>query len=597
MLIRADSDRPLQLDAFNIGRHELEAELGSKVNFQVAKGWLHQCQKKHGAKCGGASPDPRLPTRVIDVGKPGDSPPSPKLLACGRARGQYLALSHCWGGHIETTLKTNCLDEFLTALPWARLARNFQDAIHITQNLGIRYLWIDALCIIQDSTDDWAVESGKMAALYEDALFTIAALSSPGSSHGILLPPQQPTGATGQTDVQIRVSGNKMASLRIHRSDEEETLAKLVVASPMTQRGWCLQESVLSRRILYFGQQQIYWECGGGYQAANGDPGRSAYPDQAAGVSALQEHLRSDAVQPSMSRPFSTVRQLFSKTHPRVEAPSAESRRQEILFAFYDICREYSRRGLTYGTDKLPAMSGVAKRLQAMIGGEYLAGIWSVGFREGLLWSALPGGSGVTRGGEYRAPSWSWASVDGEVVYYRAGFNPSFSPASRHADDVQLLDFDIQLKDGHVPYGQVTAGWALVQGLSIKLRLVGSGSGWKAKEKPVAFCYFDSAEMAARSGFHDVHVDGSGTQSGDPTLYISAPKLAVGQRDYLVLLVRRRPDSQDSNSDVVECVVLEEKSTGRDSGDREYRRVGMLGTYPSMDELITTWERQTLRLI
>jgi hypothetical protein len=246
-------------------------------------------------------------------------------------------------------------------------------------------------------------------------------------------------------------------------------------------------------------------------------------------------------------------------------------------------------------------MSGVAKRLHAMIGGEYLAGIWSVGFREGLLWSTSPGGSGVTRDGEYRAPSWSWASVDGEVVYYRAGFNPSFSPASLHADDVRLLDFDIQLEDDRAPYGQVTAGWALVEGLSIKLRLVGSGAGFNAREKPatVAFCYFDSAEMAAGSGLHGVHLTGSGTQSGDDsTLYISAPRLAVEQRDYLLLLVRSRPGSQDSSRDVVECVVLEEeKSSGRcGSGDREYRRIGM-ATYPSTDELSTMWERQTLRLI
>jgi hypothetical protein len=575
------------------------------VNFQLVKSWLQQCQKKHGPKCGSAFLDPRLPTRVIDVGKPGDSPRSPKLIrASRRARGQYLALSHCWGGHIETTLKTDCLDEFLTALPWERLARNFQDAIHITRNLGIRYLWIDALCIIQDSTEDWAVESGKMAALYEDALFTVAALSSPGSSHGILLPPQQPAGAiTGQTTVPIRVSGNTTASLRIHHPDEEETLAKLVASSPMTQRGWCFQELVLSRRILYFGRQQIYWECRGGYQAANGDSGRSAYPDQAAGVSALQEHLRSDAVEWSTSRPFNAVRRLFSRNHPRVGAASADNRRQEILFAFYNICREYSRRCLSRGTDKLPAMSGVAKRLHAMIGGEYLAGIWSVGFREGLLWSTSPGGSGVTRDGEYRAPSWSWASVDGEVVYYRAGFNPSFSPASRHADDVRLLDFDIQLEDDRAPYGQVTAGWALVEGFSIKLRLVGSGSGgagFNAREKPatVAFCYFDSAEMAAGSGLHGVHLTASRTRSGDPTLYISAPRLGVEHRDYLILLVRSRPDSHDSTSDVVECVVLEEeKSSGPDSGDKEYRRVGMLATYSSMDKLITTWKRETLRLI
>jgi hypothetical protein len=552
------------------------------------KGWLQKCQSNHGSECGwyasSTSDDPHLPTRVIDVGKPGDGSPVPRLLVSKGTRANYLALSHCWGGQIDTILKTDCLDEFLQALPWARLARNFQDAIQITRGLGIRYLWIDALCIIQDSNEDWALESEKMAALYENALFTIAAFCSPRSSHGIL-PRQQVAISTREpSDVQVTVSGDKIASLRIHRPVEEEDLAKLTRSSPMTQRGWCLQESVLSRRILYFGLQQIYWECAREYYAADGRSGDAAYgdPDGSPGVSTLRESLRNGKKARLKS----------------LDIASADSHQQQTIETFYNICCEYSRRRLTYDTDKLPGMSGVAKRLHDKIGGDYLAGTWSVGFKGGLLWSRDPGGSGLTRVGNYRAPSWSWASVDGEIRYDWV----SHSSASRHAYDIQLLSFDIQLKDGRVPYGQVISGWALVRGMTTKLRLIYSSSGFRAEEEDVASCDFDDPEMAAfgpQSHSHLVHIDISRSQSCGPTLYIRTSKSTPEPREYLVVWVRKDKDYlRHSGADSARCVVLEEeKSGGSGSGDKGYRRVGVLTMYPAKDKLITTWEKQTLKLI
>jgi hypothetical protein len=555
------------------------------------KGWLQKCQSDHGSECGwyasSASDDPHLPTRVIDVGKPGDGSPAPKLLVSRGVRAGYLALSHCWGGQIDTTLKTDCLDEFLQALPWARLARNFQDAIQITRDLGIRYLWIDALCIIQDSNEDWALESEKMAALYENALITIAATCSAGSSHGILHHQQVAIRATEQSDVQITVSGDKMASLRIHRPLEEENLSKLIRSSPMTRRGWCLQEAALSRRILYFGLQQIYWECARDYQAADGRSADAAYgdPDPAGnpGASALRESLRNGK----------------KARFKGLDIASADSSQQQTIEVFYNMCCEYSRRRLTYNTDKLPGMSGLAKRLHDKIGGDYLAGIWSVGFKGGLLWSRDPRGRGLTRVGDYRAPSWSWASVDGEIRYDWV----SHSSASRHAHDVQLLSFDIQLKDGRAPYGQVTSGWALVRGMTTKLRLKYSRSGFRAEEQDVASCDFDDPEMEAfgpESHSHLVHnIDKYRTHSCGPTLYISTNKSTLEPRDYLVLWVRKDTDYlRHSGADSTRCVVLEEeKSSESGSGDKEYRRVGVLTIHPAKDQLITTWEMQTLKLI
>jgi hypothetical protein len=108
-----------------------------------------------------ATPCQRYRPGLSMLGMPGD-PSEPHLLITDGLRGYYAALSHCWGGNIATCLKTNTLSIFQTSLPYAQLPQNFRDAISITRELGVRYLWIDSLCIVQDSMEDWTAESARM---------------------------------------------------------------------------------------------------------------------------------------------------------------------------------------------------------------------------------------------------------------------------------------------------------------------------------------------------------------------------------------------------------------------------------------------------
>ncbi len=101
-------------------------------------------------------------------------------------KAEYIALSHCWGGKISPLLTTETLEPFQNRLSYAALPANFRDAIVITRELGIRYLWIDSLCILQDSKQDWQQESKMMAAIYRDSTLTISAMASSGSTQGIL---------------------------------------------------------------------------------------------------------------------------------------------------------------------------------------------------------------------------------------------------------------------------------------------------------------------------------------------------------------------------------------------------------------------------
>ncbi|KAK2780449.1 heterokaryon incompatibility protein [Colletotrichum kahawae] len=316
-----------------------------------------------------------LPTRVIDIG---NSSRVPAVLYVTKAeRRPYVALSHCWGGDIPCKTTTGNLKEYQKALPINELPQNFRDAIFVTRGLGLRYLWIDALCIIQDSADDWRAQAGGMAAVYSNATITISALDSTGSTVGFLQPrPQKPVLLScdlTRDNVVIQAMGKKS----YHAFNE----------SILNTRGWCLQERLLSPSLLHFGRDQMYWEC-----------------------RAIVHQEDNDFSVCDAMDCFMSVRRDFNRT----ATPSVDE--------WYSIVEEYSRRKLTNSSDTFPALAGIADRFRsAGIGGSYIAGLWEEDLELGIFWSAAFFESNevaaLGRPSEARAPSWSWASVDGDVAF------------------------------------------------------------------------------------------------------------------------------------------------------------------------------------
>ncbi|KAM0426544.1 hypothetical protein ACHAPT_008236 [Fusarium lateritium] len=571
---------------YMIGRREINPVLESKSNIAKAQNWISKCRKEHGSSCGAHKGDLPLPTRVIDVGASGnDGNNSPKLFISQGAKGDYIALSHCWGGPIATVLQTTNINGFCQALPYEQLPLNFKDAINITRRLGVRYIWIDSLCIMQDSSDDWTIESTKMAAVYENAVVTIAALCSPGSSHGIL-PRTSLNLPNSPTTVHISGPGGADLTLQAYKQDEDEDLRDLFDNAPLTSRGWCFQESVLSRRVLYYGTKQIYWECGEGFQAANGVPGPNLFPKSGAGVNTLAEFLLQD---------FSTV-----------PVPFQGEMRRKLLWNFYATVSSYSRRKLTFSTDKLPAFSGLAQRLQPLIGYDYLAGLWTGDIRQGLLWGAYDTGESLEYVKPYRAPSWSWASRNGPV-YFRRQVNDKASDP----DDVEILEAQTEPKDKRAPFAEVTRGHLLLRGLTLKLRRI---HGRKVEsDDHVGRATFDEVEMAGgRTGvlahMYDGRISGS-----DPAICVGPDRSLFGlesqyqkllgrdeHRDYLVLWVRRPvtwvPSSKEWKNHVVQCIILERVQEAG-VGDEVYRRVGFFETYPDKHKAVGEWQLRTLKII
>jgi hypothetical protein len=174
---------------------------------------------------------------------------------------EYLTLSHCWGG-AEGVLKltTATIPDFTKAIDIAALPKTFRHAIDATRRLGIRYLWIDSLCIIQDSSADWEAESARMHEVYSNATCNLAAHSGK-NSHGGLFFRRRPEYSVFQRPFHMY---HKLAT------ESSFTSTQLVNGwwhlskfddSPLLTRGWVMQERYLARRTLYFADNEIYWEC------------------------------------------------------------------------------------------------------------------------------------------------------------------------------------------------------------------------------------------------------------------------------------------------------------------------------------------------
>lgn len=235
-----------------------EKDTLADANIGRIHGWLDNCVAEH--RCCRTKKLPRLPTRVIDVGPSGGR--SPRLLETNRRPAQYLALSHCWGtqtaseGHIRL-LQSN-LQDLLTEIPIGSISKNFRDAIEVVRKLKFKYLWIDALCIIQDSKSDWENESSRMNDVYECSHLTIVATSAVSSNDGFLERPKHSVvNLPYRDDIDPTIRGR----FSISRSITGRMPWHLVDHTAWNTRGWTYQERLLSRRMLHFTSSILFWEC------------------------------------------------------------------------------------------------------------------------------------------------------------------------------------------------------------------------------------------------------------------------------------------------------------------------------------------------
>ncbi|KAK4665506.1 hypothetical protein QC763_000410 [Podospora pseudopauciseta] len=370
----------------------------SNDDFAFATQCLQKCLSNHSG-CGRRDEIPRLPTRVLDLG-PFDGSRVPYLLHTAGRQGQYSALSHCWGGHVPITTTSDNIEEHTKAI--SNLPPTFRDAARISRRLGIRYLWIDSLCILQDSKEDWEKESAMMGEIYKHSVLTIAARAARNARDGCFITRHRDVPACR---LEYRSPDDQLVG-SIYVRDPTFEIERLT-QTPLDSRGWVLQEKLLSPRILYYGAQQLYWEC---RHTSIRQDGKYHY-------------IQQDAVQPAMWKermdifaPYQSVYPNFNRIPP--DWTEAKHELAARMRQWYNLVEEYSGRQLSFHTDKLPAIAGIAKEWAKSVDLFYIAGLWREDILAGLLWYG--GKTATNPPASSTLPSWSWARYSGKVSFWAA---------------------------------------------------------------------------------------------------------------------------------------------------------------------------------
>ncbi|KAJ8473485.1 hypothetical protein ONZ51_g7844 [Trametes cubensis] len=364
-------------------------------------------------------------------------------------RGQYVALSYVWGGQQRhRTTKNNLASYIRHGINPAILPRTIQDAIRVTRALGLRFLWLDSLCIIQDSEEDKHRELASMRNVYRYAYVTIdaarAAKATEGFlqdgsalAHGATLPFVHPIAHRSYPGYPIGQLGNLY--LDATPWDKETNADRLSRTNETGRRGWCLQETLLSTRSLVFTSETLQLRCQQVTQNVGGADHNESYD-------------------------LPRLPDVILRSGDSAEIERGSRLWKEICCAWRGIVENYSRRSLSYSSDKLIACAAIAEMFAPVLGPDYLAGLWRSTLLEDLLWRRDSRDQGAVSSQrrpqqDTRAPTWSWASFDGPVEYL-----PYLS-----RDDgretiflAEVVTCTVAPQDQELPYGPARIGSVLV---------------------------------------------------------------------------------------------------------------------------------------
>lgn len=358
------------------------------------------------------------------------------------ARGvEYLTLSHCWGDSTPLRLTTDTLERFKYCIPFGELSKTFRETCEATKRLGHEYLWIDSLCIIQDDLEDWAVESASMSHVYGNSYLNLAAAAANNANDG-LFDQCQERDIKSWLPIRIKRDWGKMFSGDYFVCDYRTWWNKLNNA-PLNRRAWVLQERTLAPRVIYFGLEQVAFEC----------PETLACERLPFG-----DVVRSDGI---ISGLGNRLKEFIASARRGEKADVLE----EFLPRWNDVVRSYSQGKLSVETDKMVALGAVADTFALALepssqdevkteqktekstegDGEsasrvpeavkkprssqdlFVGGLWRPNMEMQLAWRATSQVMGQQISGEapwaygqrssqYVAPSWSWCSLKDVLI-------------------------------------------------------------------------------------------------------------------------------------------------------------------------------------
>lgn len=298
----------------------------------------------------------------------------------------YLTLSHCWGSSQPVRLTKGDLHKFQEPSPTAALPKTYQHALATTHSLGFSHIWIDSLCIIQDDEEDWKAESALMGTIYSHAACNIAASWASDGTQGC----SSIGDPAAKAPTFISLKRSRRDSRAQYQIGQPLSYDHDIKQAPLNQRGWVVQERYLARRQLSFAKRQAYWEC--------------------------RQLVASEEFPVGLP-------QLPQPSKPHLEFWMGTDMRK----SWVELVELYSGCGLSYKKDKLVALSGLVKKVQSITYDQYLSGLWKEDLYKQLCWKTHDYGRDkvdqTTIAREY-APTWSWAHIDGPVVYDDGYYEP-----------------------------------------------------------------------------------------------------------------------------------------------------------------------------
>lgn len=465
----------------------------------------------------------------------------------------------------------------------------------MSRELGISFLWVDSLCIIQDSPDDWFHESERMNDVYSNAVCTIAATASSDPSGGCFrrrnplmrLPLLLLKSGTGAMPLRVEIPG----------IDTEQLLVEDVERSPLNQRGWAFQERALSTRVVHFGNNAAIFECDETYTSDLEPGGHASRRTNTLQAKQLEQDVPNvvDDAQPQtyLTNEGAEIQYTLEQQEQPVQLYNDAimhpgslkiieqfndadiQNRLEFNQRWYASVKAYTARELTRKEDRLIALSGVADRISQLSGLSYVVGLWEENIVYNLLWVAV-GDLSDRRLDFYKAPTWSWASVNGPVDHlFSVGKSICDRATNFHPDQLSRwagLGEEATLIRCIGPSGKQPAGTTLSYDYSIELTAV-----WLTK-------------VIIQPDFTFKALDGSSITFGyypDTKLDMSSSPLT-----YLARLCEHIADLT-----VCHGLVLRACPTNEASSESPFERIGCFRIDGDMDVVFKNAVRRTIRIV
>ena len=364
-----------------------------------------------------------MPTRLIEITKVEDDIKLKVKATKGSPTEPYCALSYCWGGEQSVKSTNELLPKWEDSIPWADIPQTLRDAVRVCCKLNIKYLWVDALCIVQDNPDEKAVEISQMQNVYCNSTLTIAASRAAKVSEGFLAD-------RSGTPFPDEVFNFPYKAKRLANLGSVTLIRTQINPEPVDTRGWCLQERLLSPRTLEFGSRQLRFICQ--HNPRGITDGWRLKPEA------------NDQRQDTLEN-IATLQADYGAQSSNAQRTNYSN----AIETWYRLVGVYTNRHLTDPKDRILAISGIAERYGAILNDRYLAGLWRSSLSRALYWTTSD--IKAARPTQWQGPSWSWTSVAAAVSFP--------TPTDIDGDhEPQIVHVDLALCNPDHPFGAVLEG-------------------------------------------------------------------------------------------------------------------------------------------